>query len=71
MEYYNNYESGVAGYEMGKDYITVVFKRGGVPYTYSYATAGANAVETMKGLAASQDGLNTFINKNKPGFVKG
>ena len=57
-----NGDSGVLSYEIGHDYIKVKFKTGAV-YTYTYASAGKENVETMKMLAKSGNGLNSFINK--------
>jgi len=56
-------DSGVAGYEIGGDSITVLFKDGSV-YLYTSASAGHANIETMKGLATSGDGLNAYINRN-------
>lgn len=41
MELYKdiNGDSGVLGYEIGYDYITVQFKTGAI-YTYTYSSAG-------------------------------
>jgi len=60
--------SGVIAYEIGEDFIIIKFKSG-APYTYTYATAGANAVEKMKQLAVAQKGLSTYISQNKPRYV--
>lgn len=57
-----NGSSGVDAYEYGSDYIRVQFTTGAV-YTYSYASAGSENIETMKVLADSGRGLNSFINK--------
>ena len=67
MQRYRNAQgdSGVATYEMGPDYIRVKFRHGGT-YEYDYATTGQLHVEQMKVLAASGQGLATFISK----FVK-
>lgn len=64
MERYidTNGDSGVLNYEIGDDYIVVQFKTGAV-YTYTYASAGKEKIETMKVLAKSGNGLNSFINK--------
>jgi hypothetical protein len=63
MEPYRNIagNSGVSAYEIGPDYITVEFSDGG-SYRYTYASAGQENVERMKGLAQAGQGLNTFIN---------
>jgi hypothetical protein len=65
MERYRNSggDSGVSTYEIGDDYITVKFTKTYRTYTYSYARAGENNVEKMKGLAINGSGLNAFINK--------
>lgn len=53
-------DSGVAAYETGPDHIRVMFKHGGT-YDYDYASTGQFHVERMKALAASGQGLTTFI----------
>lgn len=58
-----NGDSGVVGYEVGIDFITVWFKRSERSYTYSYSSAGQDNVEKMKVLAAAGDGLNSYINR--------
>ena len=58
-------DSGVVAYETGPDHIRVKFKHGGT-YEYDYASTGEFPVERMKVLAASGQGLATFISK----FVK-
>jgi hypothetical protein len=60
--------SGVKGYEYGSDFITLYFTSGAV-YSYSYASCGANHVDTMKNLADAQNGLNTYVTKYKPPFA--
>ncbi|PTB87214.1 hypothetical protein C9975_06350 [Thalassospira xiamenensis] len=58
-------DSGVEAYETGDDWICVTFSKGQQrSYTYTYAVTGADNVEHMKKLAASGEGLNSFINKN-------
>ena len=37
-------------------------------YAYTYESAGADAVETMKSLARQGHGLNSYISKNQPGY---
>lgn len=55
-------------YITGEKYITVQFKSGKYTvYTYTYESAGADAVEMMKSLAQQGHGLNSYISKNKPG----
>lgn len=55
-------ESGVLAFEIGTDYILVEFNSGRERYyRYTYASAGRDAVETMKELALAGEGLNSFI----------
>ena len=65
VQRYHNGHSGVVAYETGPDSIRVKFKHGGT-YEYDYASTGQFHVERMKVLAASGQGLATFISK----FVK-
>ena len=64
MQRYRNVQgdSGVTAYETGPDSIRVTFKHGGT-YEYDYASTGQFHVERMKALAASGQGLATFISK--------
>jgi hypothetical protein len=66
MEKYRNIggNSGVSHYEIGTDYINVIFSKTGSMYTYSYQRAGNYHVENMKQLAQGGKGLNTYINKH-------
>lgn len=58
-------DSGIASYEIGQDFINVVFRQGAFrTYSYSYTRPGAMHVETMKGLAVQGYGLNEYINTN-------
>jgi hypothetical protein len=63
MEKYKNLggDSGVAGYELGTDFIIVFFKDGKSPYRWSYGKVGQYHTETMKKLAVSGQGLNSYI----------
>ncbi len=63
MERYKNLSgnSGVAAYENGPDFIRVEFRDGAV-YLYTYGSAGAANIETMKRVATDGRGLNSFIN---------
>ena len=64
MKRYKDYnaDSGVVGYESGRDYIRVRFKDRSV-YRYTYRSTGAKKIEEMKRLAEEGDGLTTFINQ--------
>ncbi|WP_318420663.1 hypothetical protein [Photobacterium leiognathi] len=66
MERYKDIDSdsGVLGYEINNDNITVWFHGSARPYTYSYASAGSIHVEEMKKLAHLGNGLNAYINNN-------
>lgn len=64
MEVYQNLngDSGVQAFEIGTESITVEFRSGRERfYHYTYGSAGANNVETMKTLARQGSGLNSFI----------
>lgn len=65
MERYRNSggDSGVSSYEIGADYIIVKFSGSIRTYRYSYRKAGKHHVETMKRLARSGSGLNSYINR--------
>ncbi|UVQ44632.1 hypothetical protein NXY11_15660 [Parabacteroides faecis] len=60
--------TGIRGYDYGDDYITVYFTSGSM-YTYTLDSCGATHLETMKRLADAQNGLNTYLTKNKPPFA--
>ncbi len=62
MEQYRNLggNSGVTAYEIGSDFIKVMFKDGSL-YLYNYESTGQQDVETMKELATAGTGLNSFI----------
>lgn len=65
MEGYKNLgrNSGVSSYEIGDDYIIVEFSDG-ARYLYNYNRTGSSNIETMKSLAISGRGLNSFISRN-------
>ena len=65
MQRYANIDgdSSVAGYERAPESITVQFTDGW-NYLYTYASCGMVNCERMKSLAASGDGLNSFIMRN-------
>lgn len=64
MEEYRslNGRSGVACYRIGEDSIAVGFRDGSFRL-YDWASAGRDAVERMKELAASGKGLNSYIER--------
>lgn len=55
-----NGNSNIVSYEFDSDSIDVMFRDGSV-YRYTYASAGVHNVETMKSLALSGYGLNSYI----------
>jgi len=65
MEKYKNSggDSGIIGYEIGIDSVTVQFSDGSV-YLYNYQSAGRENIEQMKILAVAGEGLNSFIMRN-------
>lgn len=60
--------TGIRGYEYDAQSITIYFTSGAA-YHYTYGSAGSGHIETMKKLADSQDGLNTYVTQHKPGFA--
>ena len=58
-----NGNSNVFAYEIGENYISVIFHDTKKVYRYSYFKAGLRHVETMKRLALRGYGLNFYINK--------
>lgn len=63
MKTYKNIggNSGVIAYDYGPNWIQVKFRDESI-YEYTYSSAGANNVDSMKRLADSGEGLNAFIN---------
>ena len=57
-------DSNVEAYESSSTYIDVKFYGTAKVYRYSYLSAGQDNVETMKRLAHSGTGLNSFIMRN-------
>lgn len=55
-------KSGVKAFEIGADFIKVMFSTGAV-YTYTFRSAGVEKVDEMKRLALQGCGLNSFIMK--------
>ena len=62
MEVYPNPRSGIAGFVIESDAITVWF-RDGAGYRYSVASAGDIHVRRMSHLARAGQGLNGYINR--------
>ena len=71
MKRYTNLggDSGIIEYEVGEDFIIVGFSDGSY-YEYTYSSAGRGAIEHMKVLAESGEGLNSYISSNKPGHSR-
>lgn len=65
MEIYANKKgtSGVKGYEIAQDSITVYFKNSSV-YLYNAAHPGSATVAEMQKLARRGEGLNDYINQH-------
>jgi hypothetical protein len=55
--------SGITAFQSNNDSITIEYKNGSA-YQYSDQTTGSANVGYMKSLAASGQGLNSFINKS-------
>ncbi len=64
MQAYKNLggNSGVRLFEIGTDYIDVLFS-GSLVYRYSYKKPGKTEVEHMKKLALDGQGLNSYISR--------
>jgi hypothetical protein len=63
MERYGHLRnSGVIGYEIGPDSVTVQFQDGHV-YLYTNQSAGSGNIQQMQNLARSGRGLNAFIDR--------
>lgn len=50
-------------YEIGTDYVQVLFRDSDRIYKYSYVSAGEKHVEKMKRLAVLGIGLSTYISR--------
>jgi len=60
--------TGIRGYEYDNQSITIYFTSGST-YHYTDGSAGSAHIETMKQLADSQEGLNTYVTKYKPDYA--
>ncbi len=60
-------DSNIEAYEYGDNWITIRFKDDS-EYDYSNETVSQYELNQMKLLADEGDGLNAFINKNKPPY---
>jgi hypothetical protein len=65
MKRYKNLSgsSGIVAYQIGKDFIKIIFASDARPYVYSYKRPGKIKVDRMKQLALKGKGLATYINK--------
>ena len=75
MERYGNLggNSNVLAYQIGDSYIAIRFAGGrDTIYSYTYESAGPEAVETMKALATAGHGLNSYISSKatQPDYFK-
>lgn len=60
-------DSNILGYEYGENWIKIYFKDNS-EYEYSEGLVTQFMINQMKHLADHGDGLNAFINKNKPRY---
>ena len=60
--------TGVTGFEIGDDYISLMFRHR-YKYKYTYSSCGSAHVEHMKDLARQQSGLNTYLNECNPQYA--
>jgi hypothetical protein len=56
--------SGVTAYEIGEDYIKVEFNKKKI-YKYTYPLNNPAIIDNMKSMALQQEGLSTFISRNR------
>ncbi len=63
MQLYHSGNSGVVAYNIGPNFIIVQFKSG-ERYLYNHVTPGRKHVQTMKKLAAGNEGLATYISQH-------
>lgn len=71
MQTYRDWDndSNIVAYEIGDSYIVVQFRSSHFKfYKYTVGTAGSYNISEMQKLACAGDGLNAFINDNKPGY---
>ena len=60
-------DSNIEAYEYGEDWITIRFKDSS-EYEYTGSGVTPYMLNQMKALADAGDGLNAFINENKPPY---
>lgn len=63
----SNSNSNILGYEYGEDWIRIYFKDNS-EYEYTGNSVSFYVLNQMKQLADLGDGLNAFINKEKPPY---
>lgn len=66
-EYKGHRDSGLEAYQIFENGIKLRFKNGWI-YTYTNEVSRPDIIDTMKILAERGQGLNSFINKEKPEF---
>ena len=59
--------TGAIGYDLDVDFIIVYFKKG--TYKYPESMNEKQVIDKMKELAIAKEGLTTFINQHKPGYI--
>lgn len=66
MQPYGNLSgrSGIVAYEIGDDFISVLFHGDRLPYVYSASLIPPPKIEQMKALALAGRGLASFISRN-------
>ena len=60
----SNGNSPVLEYEIGYDFIDIIYKDS--MYHFTYASAGKNNIEEMKSLAKQGYGLNSYLMRHCP-----
>ena len=64
---YRSRKSTIESYDIGEDYIIILFKDGN-KHKYTYALSGKTLIEKMKHHARFSDGLSTFLKLYQPKF---
>ncbi|WP_332674805.1 hypothetical protein [Aromatoleum sp.] len=66
MKAYRNLsgKSGIVAFEIGDDFVSVVFRDDPLPYVYSASQIPPAKIAQMKALALAGRGLASFISRN-------
>lgn len=63
-------DSNIKAYETGADFIIIHFFTGyWRQYTYTNRSAGSSVIQQMQQLSEHGEGLNSYIQRNKPPYA--